>query len=147
MQALRSSGTTGSVAKLDLMDRKSGRFAHVGGDEVDSEGLAERHGRGGGGEEHGAEGKVLLEEAEGAERVFDGAKTGPELDADAQNEAIEGRGVGRVVHVARGAEEERPGVELGCAEDGEVAWSEGKAGEKPEELKRKREIGWFGEVK
>lgn len=102
--------------------KKKGRFAHVRGDEVDSEGLAERNGRGGRGEEHGAEGEVLLEETEGLERVFDGARSDCELDADAENEAIRRRR-----RVSR-RDEERTRIELGCVEDREIPWRERKKG-------------------
>ena len=99
---------------MDLEDEKKRRFAHVRGDEVDSEGLAERNGRGGGGEEHGAEGEVLLEETEGFERVFDGARSDCELDDDSEYLAI------RVVRGASGREEEGTVIELGCVEDREI---------------------------
>ena len=106
--------------------RKRGRFAHVRGDEIDSEGLAERNGRGGRGEEHGAEGEVLLEETEGLERVFDGARSGCELVADAENEAIRRRRRRR--RRVSGRDEEGTGIEFGCVEDREIPWRERKKG-------------------
>ena len=69
---------------------------------------------------------------------------GDELDADAENEAIRRRRRRRRRRVS-GRDEEGTGIEFGCVEDREIPWRERKAEEVPEELKRKREIGWSGE--
>ena len=68
---------------------------------------------------------MLLEETEGLERVFDGARSGCELDADAENEAIRRRRRRRRVS---GRDEEGTGIELGCVEDREIPWRERKKG-------------------
>lgn len=64
-----------------------------------------------------------------------------EFDADAKNEAIKRRRRRRRIELlANGTR-----VEFGCVENWEFPWGGRMAEEIPEELKRKREIGWSGE--